>query len=78
MLDALVERQLSLDQCLESVSATEDVEDAAGLELLLTDFLERLQEGGGYLDSGGEDDQAECFIKTLPLVAAGAGPPREA
>lgn len=39
-------------------------------------FLERLQEGGGYLDSGGEDDQAECFIKTLPLVAAGAGQPQ--
>ena len=46
----------TLDQCLESVSATEDVEDAAGLELVLADFLERLQglaPGGTLLVPGG-------------------------
>eukprot|EP01047_Picozoa_sp_COSAG01_P014491 COSAG01_NODE_707_length_14133_cov_34.324093_5_plen_303_part_00 len=36
-------------------------------------YLQELQAGKGYLDAGGPDDQAEAYVKTLPLTVAFAG-----
>eukprot|EP01050_Picozoa_sp_SAG11_P020483 SAG11_NODE_3458_length_2436_cov_1.462559_4_plen_116_part_00 len=36
-------------------------------------FLEHLAAGRDILDAGSQDDQAEAYVKTLPIVAAAAG-----
>ena len=36
-------------------------------------YIQELASGKDYLDAGGSDDQAEAYVKTLPLIVAQAG-----